>query len=107
MLWFLLLGLGVVSSLLWRSRVWSSSHHHHPSPHSLTVRLQDVSSASSPPWWLTSVYGPHTEAEKLEFLQELYVVHAGPWLMCGDFNLIYRSVDKNNSRINSKLIQPC
>jgi hypothetical protein len=91
---------------VWHSNIWSTSHHH-PSEHSLTVRLHDVSSPSSPSWWITTVYGPHTDANKLRFLQELREVqasHARPWLICGDFNLICRSMDKNNSRINHRLM---
>jgi hypothetical protein len=28
----------------------------------------------------------------------------GPWLVCGDFNLIYKAADKNNHRLNQKLM---
>ena len=49
-------------------------------------------------WWFTGVYGPHLDADKLQFLQELRDIRSacpGPWLIGGDFNLIYRSADKN------------
>jgi hypothetical protein len=48
------------------------------------------------------VYGPHRDQEKRLFLSELQQVrstHLGPWLVCGDFNLIYRAADKSNSRL--------
>jgi hypothetical protein len=54
-------------------------------------------------WWMTCVYGPHTEADKLRFLQELREVRAngaGDWLLCGDFNLIYKAEDKSNGLLN-------
>ena len=43
-------------------------------------------------WWLTCVYGPQQNQDKIHFLQELRDVRAqctGPWLVVGDFNLIY------------------
>jgi hypothetical protein len=50
-------------------------------------------------WWLTCVYGPQGNQAKINFLQELRDIRsqcAGPWLIAGDFNLIYRIEDKNN-----------
>jgi hypothetical protein len=43
-------------------------------------------------WWFTGVYGLQADGEKIAFLQELRDVRAlcsGPWLVAGDFNLIY------------------
>ena len=45
------------------------------------------------------------EEEKVEFLEELLLfrgAHAGPWLLCGDFNMIYRAQDKNNGRLDRR-----
>lgn len=58
-------------------------------------------------WSITGVYGPQTDANKVAFMQERldlrqYVLPA--WLLLGDFNLIYRTQDKNNSRINLSLL---
>ena len=56
-------------------------------------------------FWLTSVYGPQSDAEKDLFLEELAAIRAaygGPWLIIGDFNLILSEEDKNNSRINRR-----
>ena len=50
--------------------------------------------ATSTPWWLTGVYGPQEDAQKVEFLAELRQFRdtsPGPWLICGDFNMIYRA----------------
>jgi hypothetical protein len=43
-------------------------------------------------WWITLVYGPQSNAEKVTFLDNLRTLHpslSGPWMLCGDFNLIY------------------
>jgi hypothetical protein len=53
------------------------------------------------------VYGPHQDSLKLSFLQELREIRDvcfGPWLLCGDFNLIFKPEDKNNSNINRTLM---
>ena len=62
---------------------------------------------SGTPWWLTVVYGPQEDADKIAFLQEIRDIRAdcaGPWLLCGDFNLIYREEDKNNSNLNRRMM---
>ena len=53
-------------------------------------------------WWLTSVYGPQDDNDKILFLEELAIRDAcsGPWAVCRDFNLILSEADKNNARIN-------
>jgi hypothetical protein len=58
-------------------------------------------------WWFIGVYGPHQDNLKLAFLQELGVVRNecdGPWIIAGDFKMIYRAEDKNNSNINRPLM---
>ena len=53
-------------------------------------------------WWFTGVYGPQRDDEKALFLQELRDIRAlcnGPWLLGGDFNLIYQAADKNNANL--------
>lgn len=58
-------------------------------------------------WWLTGAYGPQLDAHKLLFLEELRSVHAqcpGPRLVVGDFNLIYRAADKNNSNLDRAMM---
>jgi hypothetical protein len=55
------------------------------------------------PWWFTGVYGPQSDVLKLQFLQELCLVRQGcadPWVVGGDFNLIYQAEDKNNSNLD-------
>uniref|UniRef100_A0A452Z0F7 Endonuclease/exonuclease/phosphatase domain-containing protein n=1 Tax=Aegilops tauschii subsp. strangulata TaxID=200361 RepID=A0A452Z0F7_AEGTS len=63
-----------------------------------------VSTASGfgTPWWLTVVYGPQLDDDKVAFMQELRDIRdecPGLWMLCGDFNLIYRDEDKNNHRM--------
>ncbi|XBI01366.1 hypothetical protein VPH35_130159 [Triticum aestivum] len=56
-------------------------------------------------WWLTGVYGPQRDEEKIAFLGELHEFRdtcAGPWLIEGDFNMITSAADKNNSRLNHR-----
>lgn len=58
-------------------------------------------------WWFTGVYGPQEDDLKLQFLQELREVRAlcvGPWLLAGDFNMIYQAADKNNANLNRVLM---
>uniref|UniRef100_J3LYS3 Endonuclease/exonuclease/phosphatase domain-containing protein n=1 Tax=Oryza brachyantha TaxID=4533 RepID=J3LYS3_ORYBR len=58
-------------------------------------------------WLLTSVYGPQREEDKLLFLHELSHVRGLsdlPWVISGDFNMIAQATDKNNSRINRRLM---
>jgi hypothetical protein len=37
-------------------------------------------------------------------LHELRHIRLGPWMLIGDFNLIYRAKDKNNTRLNQRLM---
>jgi hypothetical protein len=57
------------------------------------------------PWWFTRVYGRQVDVLKIQFLQELHDVRqacAGPWVVGGDFNLIYRIEDKNNINLQGR-----
>lgn len=65
-----------------------------------------VKGVTGPPWWLTVVYGPQSDADKLLFMEELKVTRqscSGPWAVIGDFNLILDEADKSNERINREL----
>lgn len=58
-------------------------------------------------WWLICVYGPQENQDKILFLQELRDIRAqctGPWVVAGDFNLIYKAEDKNNSNLNRAMM---
>ena len=72
---------------------------------SLTAKISCRSSNEN--WWTTCVYGPQGDSDKVLFLQELRTVRSGrsgPWLLCGDFNLIYRAEDKNNNLLNRRMM---
>ena len=63
--------------------------------------------ASGESWCLTSVYGPQADSDKIRFLDKLRAIrasHADSWLVCGDFNLIYRAQDKNNALLNRRMM---
>jgi hypothetical protein len=59
----------------WHMEKWSASHMH-SSTHTIIVKLTSLASASSLPWWLTTIHGPNCEREKLAFLQELRGIRA-------------------------------
>jgi exonuclease III len=82
-------------------RLISSSH----SENALTVKLQMLNDAME--WHLTRVYGPQAETDNLLFLEELKHIKQsiqGKWLIAGDFNMIYRAQDKNNTRVNRRIM---
>jgi exonuclease III len=71
---------------------------------SVSVQFQMMSGQL---WWFTGVYGPYQDNLKQAFLHELREVRnkcGGPWIIAGDFNMIYRSEDKNNSNVNQTLL---
>uniref|UniRef100_A0A453F1H8 Endonuclease/exonuclease/phosphatase domain-containing protein n=1 Tax=Aegilops tauschii subsp. strangulata TaxID=200361 RepID=A0A453F1H8_AEGTS len=66
-----------------------------------------VTTATGAPWWLSVVYGPQEDADKIAFMQELRDVRAscpGPWMVCGDFNLILRDEDKSRGNLNRRMM---
>ena len=74
------------------------------STNTITVK---VSTIAGTPWWMIVVCGPQTDADKIMFLQELRDVRAdcpGPWMLCGDFNLMYRNEDTNNGNRNMRMM---
>jgi hypothetical protein len=72
--------------------------------HSVSVKFK---SGDEHVWWFTGVYGAHQDAEKIAFLDEIREVRAncgGPWMMAGDFNMIYSTDDKNNENLNRAMM---
>lgn len=56
--------------------------------------------------WFTGVYGPQEDDLKIQFLHVLKDIRAlctGPWLLAGDFNMIYQAADKNSSNQFSEI----
>ena len=63
--------------------------------------------ADNAEWWITVVYEPQADMDKLLFLQELKDIAAPEhdrWLVIGDFNLIYQAADKNSTNLNRRLM---
>lgn len=78
---------------------WNSSIVLFSKPHIMANTVTTlVKPHGAPEWWMTGVYGPQTDAEKRDFMQELIDIrelHAGPWIVVGDFNLLVNPEDKN------------
>lgn len=94
---------GIVTS--WRRDLWHATSS--TRRFSITTKLTLLNGPGEP-WWLTNVYGPTTQADKAKFLLELRDVRVacpGPWLLCGDFNLIYMARDKNNGWLHHGLMR--
>jgi hypothetical protein len=73
--------------------------------YTLSVRIQALTNALE--WSLIDIYGPQLEVDKIAFLDKLKGLKQsfqGEWLVAGDFNLIYKAEDKNNSRLNRGLM---
>ncbi|PNT71414.1 hypothetical protein BRADI_2g27172v3, partial [Brachypodium distachyon] len=66
-----------------------------------------VTPSQGPQWWLSCVYGSQEDVDKIAFLDELRDVRStqsDPWVVCGDFNLIYQEEDKSNSNLNRRMM---
>ena len=77
----------------------------HVDVNSVTAKVVPV--CEGPCWWLTGVYGPQEDEAKVAFLAEMRNVRStrlGPWMLCGDFNMIYRDEDKNNDNQNRRMM---
>ena len=88
----------------WDDTVTQLSNPHYTANSLTTI----VKSPSEQEWWLTCVYGPQDERDKVAFLQELVDIrdlHAGPWLVVGDFNLLVNEEDKSNALINRRMME--
>jgi hypothetical protein len=85
----------------WCASVWVASRS---STQLFSVSVWLHHTDDGPKWWLTSVYGPSLDANKdaLDELHDLWQVRSGPWMINGDFNLIYHAEDKNNDRLNRR-----
>jgi hypothetical protein len=84
----------------WRLDMWSSSHILR-SQYSLRLKLS--ASASGASWWIIVVY----DHEKVLFLDELRgcdLLALSHGCRVGTFNLIYKAADKNNARLNRRLM---
>lgn len=90
----------------WRRDLWASDSGN-ARRFSITTHLTPLNGPGAP-WWVTNVYGLTADVDKDDFLRELRelsVVCHGPWLICGDFNMIHAAADKNNDRLNHGLMR--
>jgi hypothetical protein len=88
----------------WNASMWSASGIS-TKPFSVSARMRHYSGGDK--WWLTCVYRPPREGEKDVFVAELHklrTIRTGPWLLTGDFNMIYIVEDKNNVQLNRRLM---
>jgi hypothetical protein len=86
----------------WSFAIWSLSRISHCLYSLSTFVLHLVTGAA---WALSTVYEPAREEEKDDFLfeiRELSCLWSGPWLIAGDFNMIYWAQDRNNSRLDRR-----
>jgi exonuclease III len=89
--------------LAWRTDVWAFSEAS-AQQFSVTAKATLLNAAAAP-WWITVVYGPQDDDEKVQFLSSLIQVRAScpeAWLLCGDFNMIYKEADKSNGRLDRR-----
>jgi hypothetical protein len=73
--------------------------------HSITMSVVD--NRCNRTWMVTGVYRPQGELENKMFIRELKGLKhstSDNWLLLGDFNLIYKEEDKNNNRLNRRLM---
>jgi exonuclease III len=88
---------------------WDPSivHITNPSIRQFSISASVTILSSGASFTLSTVYGPAEDAIKPTFLQEMkdLVPSAGePWLIAGDFNLIYEARDKNNDNLCRRLM---
>ncbi|XP_073363484.1 uncharacterized protein [Aegilops tauschii subsp. strangulata] len=72
---------------------------------SITARATLLQSNNT--FWITTVYGPTNDNRKEEFLAELIRAMpptGEPWLINGDFNVIYEARDKSNLNLNRRIM---
>jgi hypothetical protein len=71
----------------------------------VTAKLQSTMSTCE--WWITVVFGPQEDGNKLLFMNELRQISTltfDRWLVIGDFNMITRPQDKSSGNINLRLM---
>jgi exonuclease III len=77
----------------------------HKGEFSITVEITSLKDART--WAMTTVYGPQEDGDKVRFLHELTHIGANmqlPWIVSGDFNLVWDASDKSNGRVNRRLM---
>lgn len=91
-------------AILWDNQAVSVTSHA-IGEFAITAKVTVLSSRAE--FWLTTVYGPADDARKEAFLLELARTAppaSVPWLLNGDFNIIYEARDKNNLNLNRRIM---
>jgi hypothetical protein len=91
-------------AIFWNSAIVSISNADFRN-HSITATATILHTGTS--FSLTVVYGPPVDADKPAFLQELIDIkppNGTPWLILGDFNMIYEARDKRKSNLCRRLM---
>lgn len=76
----------------------------HTTDYTLTTLVKPVEGQE---WWITGVYGPQLDSDKVKLLEEMLDIrdlHAGPWVIADDFNLLVNPEDKSNDLLNCKMM---
>lgn len=92
--------IGAVILLAWNKDVITVTN---PISRTFTISAIISVASNSTPFLLTTCYGPSDDRRKDEFLAELQTIKpagAIPWMIIGDFNLIYQAADKSNLNLN-------
>ncbi|XP_073360261.1 uncharacterized protein [Aegilops tauschii subsp. strangulata] len=92
------------AAIFWDKKIVNIVTHMIPS-FSITVRVEIV--GSSELFWMTTVYGPSLDEQKANFLSEVASAApppSEPWMLNGDFNMIYQARDKSNGLINRRMM---
>jgi len=100
---------GVLGCVLicWRTDSWQGLPSADVAVFSATVFLSPIHGADVGDCGLTSVYGPTDHSLKEDFLLDLEGLASTctrAWLIRGDFNVLYQAQDKNNNRLNHRLM---
>jgi exonuclease III len=72
-----------------------------------TISTRLTMLAENKVWSIIGVYGPHSDADKISFLQEITDLRTQTlpaWLLLGDFNIILSAQEKNNAHLNLPMI---
>ncbi|KAG2638131.1 hypothetical protein PVAP13_2NG572720 [Panicum virgatum] len=90
--------------LAWNRDIWSANT---PIFRAHSISAHITLKASGESWWLTVVYGPQGDQNKIQFLEELRALRQScsrMWMICGDFNIIYKATDKSNGRLHRRMM---
>lgn len=92
------------AAIFWdKSRVSITSHA--IGRFSITAKVDFLQ--GGPSFWMTTVYGPTDDTSKEQFLNELAAaapLSGEPWLLNGDFNMIYEARDKSTPNLHRRIM---